>query len=608
MLRAVDDVTRSVTFMKPVQTGGSVLGEVLLCYWIRFAYGFLQFNWSNDDRAKERWNSRIESILRACLPVATMMDSLLGYSDGEINFGKLFFRMQGVFVPDNIDSDSVTFQLNEEIHSWKPGHLEKARNRLTAVWNYKAIDISNAGDVKDQLDVAFRNGTQEHWEVRCPGCGKTHRMRTHWDPNRPDLGGLRYDADGCRVGHFEYNYNKLRPTIHYQMPCGYTVHNEDLITRKAMSDNGDYSDPTNPNAELKYRSYTYEAVSVDFIDWMMLIKQKHDALRARSQGDPEPWKRYKRERECIPYDPNDVPLLNIVTINKEVKKNRDGLPGNKMRRFSLDRQQGQKSKNEFPYWWITIRDAQITEKGKFKSRLVYEGRLDTDDEVVQVLKEHSCQMWQGVADSGDDTEHVYLFCLKHGINALKGTAEKFYAHEGGARRIFSPGRPLHQMLGREPKYPYLEISSAQGPVNVPDPREPMFFLYSKYGIRERLDFLRSETEWETPVDVSEDYRLHMEAEQREEITSPRDGSKSFVYRQLKDRNDLYVCECYFALQVDMVGLTLVQLETMKGNDGRTTTAPTPANRPEPTNGGSSNSGKRSNGVWWEHSGAGVHGS
>jgi hypothetical protein len=566
LMRASDLVTRVVTLMKPVQSGGSVFGEIMLLYWIVFGRGFLQYNWSNDKRADERWESRVDGVLKACAIVAEMMEHAK-VAKCEINFGHVFFRMQGAFVSDNLDSDSVRLQINEEVHAWEPGHLKKARNRSTAVWDFKSLDVSNAGMLGDQLDQEFHKGTVQRWEVKCPGCGLYHYMRTKWDDRHPELGGLRYDAEGSRLGSYVYNYNVLRPTIRFQMPCGFAIHNEDMSTRKSLSLSGRYSEPGNVGAELSHRSYTYEAVIVDYIDWMQLIKDKHDALRSRSLGDPQPWIKYKQERECIPYDPNDVPIIGLTTVVKGLQKTREGLPGNKLRLFELDRQQGDKSKNEFPHWWLVIRDAQAHE-GKLRTRLVFEGKVETDEQVISILDDHKCNRWQGCADSGDDTTHVYLFCLKYGINAIKGGAEEFYSHEGGVRRIFSPEKPLHAMINRESKYAYVDVNVGNGKiVRMPDPREPMFWLYSKPGIRERLYYLRNNTAWETPEDVSEEYHSHMEAEERIADKRP-DGSTFYKWVQHKDRNDLFVCECYVAMQIDQAGLILLEMNKPAENEAK----------------------------------------
>src|ERR1017187_4194803 len=56
---AHDPYTKITTLVKPVQSGGSVFGEVYMLYAMMYLRGFLQYNWSNDKRADERWESRV---------------------------------------------------------------------------------------------------------------------------------------------------------------------------------------------------------------------------------------------------------------------------------------------------------------------------------------------------------------------------------------------------------------------------------------------------------------------------------------------------------------------------------------------------------------------
>lgn len=568
-LPSLSNVARVSTLVKPVQTGGSGFGEVFLLYCLVFARGFLQYNWGKDDRAKERWDSRVEGMVMACDPVTELLAHLDGnaITKMELNLKRIFFRMQGTWIPDNLDSDSVNIQINEEVHSWKPGHLKKARARSTAVWNFKSIDISNAGKVGDQLNKAYDEGTQQRWTNLCPGCGKYHAMRTRWDKKNPKSGGLRYDGDKARRPGGLYDYNIIRDTIRFQMPCGYPVPN-DRRQRRSLSQSGRYSNPVG-GSDLEHRSYTYEAVTVDYIDWVTLVQEKHEALRALRRGDPEPWRRYLTERECRPYDENDNPVDGGYTVlNTEMKKNRDGLPDPKIRFGQLDRQQGSKADNEFPHWWLLIRDAQIWD-GKLRTRLVFEGKVETDEQVIAILDEHKVQHHHVVADSGDDTTHVYLFCLKYGINAIKGgKSGEFYVHPNGARRVYSPERPLHKMLNREPKYPYLRPDK-KNELGIPDPREPLFWLYSKVGIRERFHWLRTSTIFETPGDVSEEYQSHLDSEERVIFPHPITGEAEAKWVQKRKRNDQFVNECYFAMQIDQAGMILQELTTEGKTDATT---------------------------------------
>lgn len=548
-----DGVTRMETFVKPVQSGGSVAGEIAIDFWISTAIGGdIQYNWEDDDKADARWDKRIARLLQSCQPVMERWPIGLNRhkaQKGLVLFPNLNLTVQGVFTEKRVASDSIRFQVNEEIHGWKPGRLAQAFNRTTAFWNSFVLNISNASVKGDQLHEAFLAGTQERWEVLCPGCGLYHVMRDEWDEKRPDLGGLRYTSKDSKRDDGSYDYNRLEGTIRYQMPCGYLVY--ESKERRALSLSGRYGEPTNPGAHISKRSHTLEAVTVDYIPWVKLIEEKHIALKALKYGDPEPWKRYLQERCCRFWDEEDRPLVEKIVVTTKLKKSREGLKAHPhffSRMFALDRQQGNLRAGELPHWWLVIRD--VLETGD--SRLVFEGKVLTDEDVIARLDEHECVRRCGVADSGDDTMHVYQFCLRYGINAIKGGKEAFYAHqvpdphdEGKTitvYRIFSVEKPLHEMVGSPP--------TCDNPED-----EPQFWFYSKAGIRERLDYLRAggAVKWEVPEDVSEDYHKHMAGETLEEEQDKR-GQTTLAYHAHTKRIDMRVCEAYIAMLMEMAGV------------------------------------------------------
>jgi hypothetical protein len=545
---AGDPWTRICTFVKPVQGGGSVVGEIALCFWLATeSSGDVQYNWEDDQKAGQRWGKRIVRILKACKPVMQRWPTDRHKANkGLVMFPHCNLTVQGVFTADNLDSDSIRFQINEELHTWESGRLDKAYRRKTAAAFPKTFNISNAGSKNDQLHHALRDGTNQEWEVLCPGCGKFHALRAAWDDKMPKLGGLRYDSAKCRHADGSVNYNRLAPTIRYQMPCGYAVR-DTPPERRALSLSGRYGAPRNKGAHLSNRSFTLEAVSVDYITWLLLIQEKQAALRALKFGDPEPYRQYLQERECRFWDPEDRPLTGKIVLNTALKKDRAGLEGRFGRYFALDRQLGSLELGELPHWWLVIRDAMPNGD----SRLVFEGKVLTDEDVIAILDRHECLRRHGVADSGADTTHVYTFCLRFGVNAVKGSSDKF-AHRVAdpqnpqeqitVYRIFSVEKPLHAMIGQDPTC-----------LNAVD--EPQFWFYSKTGIRERLHWLRAggAVKWEVPGDVSDDYKAHMEAEELRERRGPR-GEVIQEWVQLKKRNDLYVCECYISMLLEMAGL------------------------------------------------------
>lgn len=560
--RLDDGHTRRMVFIKPIQAGGSVVGEIAACYWAATKTGGdIQLNWQNDDQADARWIKRIEKILMACAPVKARWPDVNSPKDrskatkGQVIFPHANLTCQGVYTERRVASDSIKYQINEEVHDeqgWLSGRLDQAFGRLTAYWDGFSGVISNAGRKNSELHKAYEDGTQQRWEVPCPVCGQFSVLRTRWEDARPGLGGLRYDADNCRRDDGTYDYQKLAPTIRYQMPCGHEV-TDDVEKRRAMSLSGRYGAPANPGAPLEFRSYTLEAVSVDYYPWLSIIMQKHKALRAMKYGDPEPWKTYLRERECVFADDSDRPLVARIVVGN-FKKDREGLAGRIARFGALDRQQGSMKDGEIPHWWAVIRD--VMPDGA--SRLVWEGKLETDEDAADVMRRHDVCPRHVVVDSGDDTTHVYQFCLRNGFNAIKGGKGEFYAHEVqdpsdikgkktiAVRRIFSVEKPLHEMLNMP--------RTQQHPED-----EPQFWLYQKAGIRDRLHFLRAAKDipWEVPNDVSPDYLAHMEAEVIEKRKDAR-GYDVTEWVQIRDRNDLFVCECYVAMLMEMAGLIGIQ--------------------------------------------------
>src|SRR5204863_1720207 len=230
------------------------------------------------------------------------------------------------------------------------------------------FNITNAGRKGSELHQAFAGGTQRHWEVKCLGCGKYHRLRARWEPDKPDLGGLRYNMDACRREDGEVDYDKLRSTIRYQMPCGFVVR-DGVKERRALSLSGRYSSGDNPGAPRGEESYTLEAVSVDYIPWLELVRTKHLALRSMKRGDPKPFFDYLREQECRFVDPGeDRPTLRSVQISQQ-PKNREGLPHRQARFASVDRQRGSIEHGELPHWWLFIQDVAIEKDEKGEERI-----------------------------------------------------------------------------------------------------------------------------------------------------------------------------------------------------------------------------------------------
>jgi hypothetical protein len=572
----------SITFVKPVQSGGSVVGEIAACRWIVIGFGAIQWNWDTDDFALHRWDTRIEKILLACKAVA---DRWPRQADKAkkclVVFPNLSLHVQGVFNPHSLDSDSIPFQINEEIHKWKPGHLDKAYRRGTACAFPIRLNISNAGDEKDQLHEKFESGTKQYWEVKCPGCGLFHIMRLQFDERRPDLGGLRYDSDDCRREDGTFNYNKLLPTLRYQMPCGYLVQN-DPAERRRLSDTGRYSAPHNDGATPGDISLTYDAVTCHNIEWLDLVKEKHAAFRALKSGDIEPFRKFMQERECRFFSREYQPFQGQIVISSGVHKRREGLKDRAGRFWKADWQQGYKHKSELEHFWLVIKDVDPL----CNDLLVFEGMVSSENELVATLEEYDAiEHGAGLVDCSKNTKHLLEFCYRNRFNAIMSNEShrgNFLHREDNVRRFYDEGRVICGQLNVPPIYE--SIATEDG--YAPDPREPLIINVNKGGMIANHFFIREhkqrvlEAEKEIakkekrsprvvdpgefiecviPGDVSEDFKAHYESWIR--ISKPPEKNKKEIvnsgvekFMQIREADHMLICCAGIDMLKDYTGL------------------------------------------------------
>jgi phage terminase large subunit GpA-like protein len=534
-----DFSTRSTTVMAPVQSGKSVIGEVSACYWLATSTGGdLQWNWENDQKALKRWDKRIEKILTSCAPLkARWPNDANKAKRGLIVFPHANLQVQGQETASNLDSDSIRFQINEELHSWHEGRLQKAVNRLTAVWNAKQLNLSNAGDWGDQLHEAYTKGTQERWGFTCPHCGKWQEWRTRRERNKDrswKLGGLVYDSDGCKLGPHQYDYAALAKTIRYE--CEHCGHEFSEHERRSLKSS--YR-AQNPSPVTGHRSFSWDAVAVHYIPWLSLIQEKHLALKALYAGDNGPWRVYITERECRPWRADEEPHAQKINLSTGIKKANVATGEFDVTIGTVDVQRG--GTMDARHFWVIIRGYKANKLGNTRASMLWEGRAETYAEVEKLMADSKVHPGLVFVDSGDQTESVYQWCVRSGYTALKGLSGDGFLTEAKEGEEDEVTR-LRKIWRIDPDKP-VEVPLDDGSVM----RIPLV-LYAKDGIRNRLAAIRESPnwQWEIPEDVSDDFVNHYAAEQ---MTYTAEGKRQF--RQLKRRNDLFVCDCYQALGYDI---------------------------------------------------------
>ena len=547
---------RGGTLVKPVQSGGSTVGEILIAFWAAFFYGQIQYNWPNQGAAEHRWKTRIIKLLLSVCDLA-WAGGRFDETICQANFVNTTVVAQGVVAKGALDSDTIPMQVNEEVHSWEPGLLDKARRRQTRVWDKKFLDISNAGMVGDQLHAAYEAGSMDAWEVLCPGCGQYHVMRFRWDEKKPEIGGLRFDTAAGRQENGKYNLRKIIPTIRYQMPCGLIVRDKPE-ERRALA--GRYRS-TNEGAVEELKSWNYEAVSVFEISWFDLVSEWLTAIRALKAGDGEPMKKFVQERECKFYSDESVPFSGTMIVNNMLIKSREGLPGRAARFWFADKQKGYAHKGQLTHYWLVIRDVMPN----CDSQLVFEGMVQTDADLLARMEEHGCIPQSGAVDCGWDRANVLQFCYRNGCNAQTTSAQDklFFHKDDKAYRIYSQPEGLHLQLKVPPKFNYVTVMANSKVEYRPSPEEPLHWSIHRIGSLKLLNFLRGHAElvkknggndfikWEVPGDVSDDYKKQIQS--WEFSSKKKAGTNQIVEicRQRLQDDHMLMCEAGIANLMSM---------------------------------------------------------
>lgn len=546
-LEWLDDITiHEITFVGPAQdTGKSSFGEVAICDWIaNHSGGDVQYNWETDSKTKDRFNKRVKKILKACGPVYDLWPKGKSRHDaktGLIIFPHLNLTMQGVESQSNLESDTISLQVNEEVHEWEPGRLGLAEARQKRVWNWKRLNLSTGGVVGDQLHQRFLDGTVQYWEERCPACKKGFVPRVKTDRDILGLGGLHYDAKRAKRANGSYDYEIIRDTIELECThCGHRM-KDDPVERKRRADNAKYGEPTNKDASLSHRSIRLTGPACPNRPWVELIKKKNDAIRAMRYGDIKPYKNYIQREEADFWDETDRPHApEVINISSTVTKNREGLPDRAVRIMQVDYQEGEAAKGEAPHYKAVIRDW----LPNIDSQLVFEGMLDLPEDIESTRKEFDIDPKFVSLDSTFRSRQMYQICARYGYNALRGEDRpKMYPHGEGdekVMRVYSTLQEVDPFAG--------DREGREGLYQVP------LIRYDKQSIRDLLDLIRAQSEWIVPKDVSDAYKKEMASEERKEFSHPRTGEQFFLWVKVAERldNDYFVCECYQALMVQIL--------------------------------------------------------
>jgi hypothetical protein len=536
-----DGVTNTAVVVAPAQSGKSLLGECAMCYWIGTEpNGPIQYNWETDNKGKQRWTERVKPILKACDVVASLWPKTRAENkECHVVFPHLFFTMQGVEADKNLESSSIRFQINEEIHEWAEGRLRLADKRLMAYWNSFQLNISTGGMVGDQLHQRWESSTKRRWLEQCPKCGGWQAF--HVRKKKDVLGGLCYDLEGSTSVDGVIDYDKLEQSIFYECEhCGFHML-DNMEERRQRSLKGKYEEYS---GKPKSQGYTYENVSVYWVKWMLIVQEKIEAYAALRRGNLKQWITYIQRVEAGFWDPENRPLAELVTVTKGAKMG-EGLPNRQIRAMTVDYQHGSVRTGMGEHFKIIIRDW----TSELDSQLVFEGVALSDIDLDDIRAKYEVDPAFVMIDCGYQGPYIHQVCWKYGYLAVKGASSnnafKYETETEDGKKTYS----YRQYSNMRTADPFTgDQEGREGRYKI------QWLFYCPDAIRDILEMIRAQHNWIVPEDVSEQYKKEILSEEIRDVINPTTGRKELKWCKVSShaQNDYFVCEAYQALMITIM--------------------------------------------------------
>lgn len=475
----------------------------------------------------------IDALLRCKATASLMPKARYGVNGTEIDFpcGKL--ELVGSGGKGNQVSSRPVGRLHlDEEKDWDAKAVAKAIKRVRSRWNAKVFRVSTPKCHNDSIHLAFKEGDQRRWFLKCPHCSEEHAFGWRLDEERPLIKWEEGETD-----------DDTAASIRYEFPCGHVTLRDNKTDREWIYQHGFWK-ATNPKAAKNKRSYTWSALLPKWVKWRDIVsefKLAHVALKAGDVGPllvwvtetlGEPWEN-KAEADPITLDLADYHLADYRRGSEtEPLKLIDG----ESKRFmTIDRQAGQRSKGDIPHRWVVVR----AWAAGGRSRLLYEGRVETSEGCREIQKLFGVKDQLVAQDMGYDIDAVLEDCGKYGWIGIRG--DDADGHSGWVHGE-----------NKKDRRPYSAIQYALAANNKRVP----YVLIAKQRVADITARLKAGTAaaWDVGKDVSKTYLKQLGGQVKVEEVDKKKGKTRLYWKTVGD-DHLLDCEHYqtgFALMMRLI--------------------------------------------------------
>lgn len=492
-----------INMRSPIGSGKSTMLEVLTAYYIAVDSGSILIGLQSITEATNWVTTRMLPCLRASEPTAKILDICKRH---DVTQERMLLPHMEVFMgsassKNFLQSKSVPRVFLDECWILPDGSLREALGRHHDRWNKLAMFVSQGGNEGNEFSEICNESElmDYHWRCVNKKCKQWNIYRfedLHWDKS--------LDEDGNII------WKDTLKTVRMECPCCGKKYKDTPANRRKLSQKGEYFSQEN-NHITGQITYCFNALAIIRVKWATLVQEFLKAQISKKKGDITLLQQFNQKRlaqdwsEKFEYETKPL-------IQKAYKRQTTPFPNEIGRIMSAD---VGGDKGEY-FFWVIIR-AWFPDG---ESRLVYEGRINSIEELIELHKKFNIppnSTFMDVAWSFDKTSILQL-CAEQKWYGLDGKApSKKYDHGKAGEKFYS--KPKTKMMNGQPMFK---------------------FTYFAHAIKDILDRLKSGNgaTWEL-CKVSKIYEAHMSAEIRKETA---EGSGIFKWDAGKRDNHLFDAE------------------------------------------------------------------
>ena len=513
-----DNRWREITCQCCVQGGKTQMMSVALAHAMVFAPAPAFFNAQTDDDAKDFADDRFWPMISQ-LPeiMAKIPKDKSRLSWTKITTPEMFLLIQAAN-KSNLQSKSIRWTFNDEVHLWKNGLLEQARLRTTQFWNRRIFNGSTAGDAGSEIDQAFEAGDKREWNLACPACGAL---------NLPTWDRIQWPKDASVKQGEAWDYGAIKRATRFECSACKVLLDHTEQNHKAMLAGARYV-ATNPNPNPMTASFRWNALTLSpsVLSWGDLAVEWLKATVEFDKGNEVPRREFITKRLAESYDPNrflvfaKLPTIDLVS----------DWPEEKFRFLTVDVQE-----TEF---WVMVEA--WSETGD--SLVMWCGKVFAWADIEAVRIKWRVQPQVTFVDCGHDARKVYEECVRYGWTALRGTDTKEFtirAKDGTTRLLpysWPPGKgdPMMGQRG-EGKTKCCPVIRWSNPT-------------IKDIVKRRRDGQARGIKDLAVNGLDEEFNRQMFSERRVSVWDKRTGKETTIWQRIGKRaNHLWDCKCMSAV-------------------------------------------------------------